>query len=212
MSILLVRSVKASLPNEPGLGLAIDKGYPNHSVILDFSRPFSTVDSPVFFGPHALGFPLLEVTALTSTANVYNFDKGVVPPPHPPLFCHIHDVAHAHLASLNVPKARSNVQDERFLIGGGFMFRQDTLKYLHDNRPELKARLPPLDAQITPFPGPVTTIDTTSGKEKLGLLEKERWRIDGSLEAENSRGVEKAMRAQSLTDDDILKEYIFNTV
>ncbi|GLB45548.1 putative NAD(P)H-binding [Lyophyllum shimeji] len=172
------------------------------------------INCPMIFGPHAPGFPPPEAgpTALTSTVHIYTLLKGAIPPPLPSLFCDVRDVARAHLAALSVPKAESNVQDKRFLICAGFMFWKDAVKYLHHAHPELKTRLPPLDAEFAPFPGPLTTIDATRAKEKLGMVDYVDWKqtleatVAGLLEAGKAWGANAAVL--STGDDAVMKAYI----
>ncbi|KAF5374478.1 hypothetical protein D9615_009061 [Tricholomella constricta] len=127
---------------------------------------------PFIFGPFAAGFPApLSHSTLSSNQHIYTLLKGSIPPPLPPLFCDVRDVARAHVRALNVPKATNHVEDKRFLVSGGFLTWKDAVEYLHQQRPELRARLPVVDMDtFPPFPGTPTSIDTTRAKEVLGVM------------------------------------------
>jgi len=144
----------------------------------------SIIDAPFIYGPRAPGFPLPEAIALTSTANIYTLLKGSVPPPLPPLFCDVRDVAQAHVAALAVPKS-AKVEDKRLLVSGGFLVWKDAVEYLHQTRPELRARLPALDTEFSPFPGTPATIDAARAKVVLGMEKYYTWQetVDGAVDA-----------------------------
>ncbi|KAF8072304.1 NAD-P-binding protein [Lyophyllum atratum] len=162
------------------------------------SLDLSIVTPPFIFGQFSPGFPLPEQSALSSNQHIYTLLKGAIPPPLPPLFCDVRDVAQAHVAALLVPKSTSNVEEKRFLISGGFLIWKDAVEYLHQTRPELKDRLPALDATFAPFPGPPTSIDATRAKTVLGMEKYHTWKetidgaINGLLEAEKAWNAAKA--------------------
>ncbi|GLB45546.1 putative 3-beta hydroxysteroid dehydrogenase/isomerase family protein [Lyophyllum shimeji] len=171
--ILAERAAWKFAANEPALDLSI-------------------IIPPFIFGPFVPGFPLPEQIALSSNQHIYTLLKGAVPPPLPPLFCDVRDVAQAHVAALSTPKSSSNVEDKRFLVSGGFLIWKDAVEYLHATRPGLKARLPALDAVFAPFPGTPTSIDASRAREVLGMDKYYTWKeavdgaIDGLLEAEKT--------------------------
>ncbi|KAG6865599.1 hypothetical protein C0991_001023 [Blastosporella zonata] len=154
----------------------------------------SIILSPFIFGPFVPGFPFPAQSALSSNQHIYTLLIGVIPPPLPPSFCDVRDVAKAHVAALTAPKATANVEDKRFLICGGALIWKDAIEYLHQARPELKSRIPGLNAAFTPFPGPPTTIDTTRAKVVLGMDSYRDWKetlgaaIDALLDAEKTWG------------------------
>ncbi|KAG5337051.1 hypothetical protein C0989_010978, partial [Termitomyces sp. Mn162] len=134
------------------------------------SLDLSIIIPPFIFGPYVPGFPLpVAQSALSSNQHIYALLTGIVPPPLPPLFCHVRDVARAHVAALNVPKATSDVEDKRFLICGGSLVWKNAIEYLHNTRPELKERIPAVDAPVIPFPGPPTTIDASRARRILNM-------------------------------------------
>lgn len=150
----------------------------------------SVVALPFIFGPFVPGFPAPAQGALSSNQHIYTLLKGSIPPPLPPLFCDVRDVAHAHVAALSAPKSAGSVEDKRFLVYGGVLTWKQAVEYLHEKRPELKARLPPVDGAFAPFPGPITTIDATRAKEVLGMEKYRSYEetleaaVDSLLEAE----------------------------
>ncbi|KAG5647324.1 hypothetical protein H0H81_007759, partial [Sphagnurus paluster] len=94
---------------------------------------------PFIFGPFVPGFPAPAQGALSSNQHIYTLLKGSIPPPLPPLFCDVRDVAHAHVAALSAPKSAGSVEDKRFLVYGGVLTWKQAVEYLHEKRPELKA-------------------------------------------------------------------------
>ncbi|KAG6919124.1 hypothetical protein DXG01_008931 [Tephrocybe rancida] len=155
------------------------------------SLDLSVILPPFIFGPYAPGFPLPAQSALSSNQHIYTLLTGAVPPPLPPLFCDVRDVARAHVAALNVPKAGDNVEDKRFLICGGTLIWKDAVEYLHAARPDLKDRIPALDANFTAFPSN-STVDASRAKGALGMDDYLDWKetmeaaADSLLEAEKS--------------------------
>ncbi|KAG6889933.1 hypothetical protein C0995_013457 [Termitomyces sp. Mi166 len=140
------------------------------------SLDLSIIIPPFIFGPYVPGFPLPAAqSALSSNQHIYALLTGVVPPPLPPLFCDVRDVARAHVSALNLPQATSNLEDKRFLICGGSLVWKDAIEYLHKARPELKDRIPAIDAPVLPFPGPPTTIDGSRAKMKLNMEKYRDW-------------------------------------
>ncbi|KAG5651410.1 hypothetical protein H0H81_008744 [Sphagnurus paluster] len=145
---------------------------------------------PYIFGPYAPGFPVPAKTTPGSNKYIYSLLEGSIPSLKPSLFCDVRDVTHAHVAVLTIPRSTKNVEDKRFLVSGGVFKWKETVEYLHEKRPELKARLPPVDAAFAPLPGPISIIDATRSKEVLGIRSyRHYWEtlestIDALLEAE----------------------------
>ncbi|KAF8063230.1 NAD-P-binding protein [Lyophyllum atratum] len=156
------------------------------------SLDLSIVAPPFIYGQFAPGFPLPEQSTMSTNQHIYTLFKGAIPPPLPPLFCDVRDVAKAHVAALLAPKSVSSVEEKRFLISGGFLIWKDVVEYLHQTRPELKDRLPALDATFPAFPGPPSTIDATRARTVLGMEKYHTWKetidgaVDGLLEAEKA--------------------------
>jgi len=59
-----------------------------------------------------------------------------------PTIVHVSDVARVHVLALG-----SNVSQKRILAQGGYLFWRQAAEYLHQTRPELKDRLPSLEAE-----------------------------------------------------------------
>ncbi|KAG6823674.1 hypothetical protein H0H92_009391, partial [Tricholoma furcatifolium] len=156
------------------------------------SLDLSVVIPPFIFGPYVPGFPIPGKSALSSNQHIYTLLTGALPPPLPPLFCDVRDVARAHVAALSVSKATIIVEQKRFLVSGGTLIWRDAVEYLHEARPELKDRIPALDTAFVPFPGPISTIDAARAKKALKMESYCDWRgtlsatVDSLLEAEKN--------------------------
>ncbi|KAG6820007.1 hypothetical protein H0H93_006553 [Arthromyces matolae] len=175
------------------------------------SLDLSIIIPPFIFGPYAPGFPLPDAqSALSSNMHIYTLLNGGVPPPLPPAFVDVRDVALAHVVALGVPKA-SNVEDKRFLVCGGALIWKDAVEYLRDNRPELKSRLPQGDAVFPGFPGPPTTLDVTRAKEVLNLKNYRDWKetvettVDSLIKAE--KAWVKAYRKRFMLDSNVYPDF-----
>ncbi|SCZ90250.1 BZ3500_MvSof-1268-A1-R1_Chr1-3g01869 [Microbotryum saponariae] len=101
--------------------------------------------------------------------------KGQVPANRLPLFCHVEDVARAHVLALeHLPK----VDQQRFLLcGGGFTWEQAIL-HLEKSRPDLASRLPKLpkdEDRADLNAGPLAKLDCTPAKELLGIERFKTW-------------------------------------
>ncbi|KAG6843879.1 hypothetical protein H0H87_012095 [Tephrocybe sp. NHM501043] len=177
---------------ETTLDLSISKSLIGHPRVVIHKLISTTVSPPFIFGPLASGFPRPAQNGLSSNQHIYTLLTGAIPPPLPPVFCDVRDVARAHVAALAVPKATSSVEDKRFLIGGGLLVWKDAVKYLHEARPQLKNRIPSLTTEFMPLPGVPTTIDATRAKVVLNMDSYYNWKetlgdtIESLLEAEKT--------------------------
>jgi nucleoside-diphosphate-sugar epimerase len=142
---------------------------------LGFTKSFvcSPVNPPFIYGPFVPHFPIPPVTSLGSNRFVYALLNGRVPPPLPPPYCDVRDVARAHVAALKIsPKLPA--QDKRILTSGGLMLWKEATQYLAETQPELKTRLPTMES--FPPDGKASTIDVTRAKDLLGIESWVPWR------------------------------------
>ncbi|KAG6806290.1 hypothetical protein H0H92_011919, partial [Tricholoma furcatifolium] len=96
------------------------------------SLDVSIIIPPFIFGPYAPGFPTPGKSVMSTNQHIYALLTGTLPPPIPPLFCDVRDVAQAHVAALSVSRAASNVEHKRFLVYGGTLIWKDAVQYLHE--------------------------------------------------------------------------------
>jgi len=154
----------------------------------------SIVAPPFMFGPYVAGFPYPALPVVGSNQHIYTLLNGSVPPPLPPVFCDVRDVALAHVKALKVPKSNGNVEDKRFFVSSNEMIIwKEVNDYLHTILPaEVKARLPAVDSAFPPLRGTPLVIDTTRARQGLGMSSYRGWKecigatIEGLLEAEKA--------------------------
>ncbi|CDO68381.1 hypothetical protein BN946_scf184815.g28 [Trametes cinnabarina] len=138
------------------------------------------------------------VMSLGTNALIYQLIAGEpgrpLPPQLTPFYCHVRDVARAHVLALKLPKlpASADVQEKRFIVAGpGPILWPDAVKVLLGKCPALKDRLPTLD-NAPPLPGPLAKVDTTHAAEVLGMKDYVSWEdtlletIDALLEVEET--------------------------
>ncbi|RPD52972.1 NAD-P-binding protein [Lentinus tigrinus ALCF2SS1-7] len=147
----------------------------------DFAREhpeldLATINPPFVYGPPVPGISSGSgIMSLGTNALIYQLVAGEsgrpLPLQLPPFYCHVQDVARAHVLALEVPKVPSgkDVEERRFIVAGpGALLNDEAVKILQAERPALKDRLPTLE-NAPALPGPLSTIDTTRAKEVLGL-------------------------------------------
>lgn len=123
---------------------------------------------------------------------MYCLLEGKTPPPLPPLFCDVRDVARAHVAALKVPP-KSPVQEKRILVSGGIMPWEEVTQHLVKTRPELAVRLPALELFASFLPSSkVSIINVTRAKN---LLDISTW-IDWKRTVDDT--VNELLRAESI--------------
>ncbi|KAI9062562.1 NAD-P-binding protein [Trametes sanguinea] len=149
----------------------------------DFAAKHRELDLATINPPFVYGKPLeglitgAGIMSLGSNALIYQLIAGEpgrpLPPQLPPFFCHVQDVARAHVLALKLPKLpeSADVQEKRFIIAGpGAILWLDAVKLLLEKRPQLKDRLPTLE-NAPPLPGPLAKVDTSRAAEVLGMRE-----------------------------------------
>ncbi|OSD04728.1 NAD-P-binding protein [Trametes coccinea BRFM310] len=138
----------------------------------------ATINPPFVYGRPVEGLATgTGIMSLGTNALIYQLIAGEpgrpLPPQLPPFFCHVRDVARAHVLALKLPKLpdSADVQDKRFIVAGrGAILWPDAVKLLLEKRPQLKDRLPTLE-NAPPLPGPLAKVDTTRAAEVLGMKE-----------------------------------------
>jgi nucleoside-diphosphate-sugar epimerase len=96
---------------------------------------------------------------------IYGLLAGGVPPQPPPMVVDVRDVAKAHVAALDVPRATA-LQDKRFVVNATNYTWKEAAAHLNAVRPSLKtAALGDFPA----LPGPASTLDNGRSVEVLGL-------------------------------------------
>lgn len=148
-----------------------------------------TVNPPFIYGPFVEGLAPASAAGAGTNRMVYALIAGVkgrAPPMQlSPYFIDVRDVATAHVRALTVspvPVSDANAPAKRFLISGGVFLWKEAVAYLAAARPELRDRLPSLDAPDSgPSPGflstnTISTIDTAPAREALGLTEYIGWK------------------------------------
>jgi nucleoside-diphosphate-sugar epimerase len=148
----------------------------------------SLVNPPFIYGPFAVGFPTPTSDRLGVNRLLNLLLNGTLPPPLPPFFCDVRDVAVAHVAALDIGPTRLK---KRFLVCGGSFTWKDAIEHLSNARPDIKARLPSPDA--TPSPkGMLSTIDVSRASSILKLDNYISWEhtvydtVDALLKAEET--------------------------
>ncbi|KAH9829046.1 NAD-P-binding protein [Rhodofomes roseus] len=149
----------------------------------EFARANSELDLATINPPFVYGRPVPGVASgsginsLGTNGLLYQLIAGEpgrpLPPQIPPFYCHVQDVARAHVLALRLPKlpSGSDVEEKRFLVAGpATMLYADAVKTLLEERPALKNRFPTRE-NAPPLPGPLSTVDTTRAKEVLGMRE-----------------------------------------
>lgn len=161
-----------------------------------------TVNPPFIYGPFVEGLAPASAAGAGTNRMVYALiagEKGRAPPMQlSPYFIDVRDVATAHVRALTVPPvpvSDANAPAKRFLISGGVFSWKEAAAYLAAARPELRDRLPSLDA---PGPGPgllststISTIDTAPARETLGLTEYIGWKDTVSATVDSLLALEK---------------------
>lgn len=113
----------------------------------------------------------------TSSNAIYTLINGPaereVPGNRLPLFCHVVDVALAHVRA--VEKPAELVAGKRFLLCGGAFTWEEAIEHLATVRPELKPRLPKLPAEQAPR-GTIAHLDTTPAQKDLGIEHFRKWK------------------------------------
>ncbi|KAH9851905.1 hypothetical protein C2E23DRAFT_904045 [Lenzites betulinus] len=137
----------------------------------------AVINPPFVYGPVVPGLGLDMMGTLGTNYLICQLILGEAGRPlpfqSPPLYCHIDDVARAHVRALDLPKlpAGSDVRDKRFLVAGpGALPWTDAVEIIAAERPQLKDRLPSLE-NAPALPGPISTIDTTRAAKVLGMTE-----------------------------------------
>ncbi|KAF5390052.1 hypothetical protein D9757_003795 [Collybiopsis confluens] len=157
--------------------------------VLKFGREhpgikIATINPPFIYGPTATGFPPTTGQAsLGTNGTVYTLLTGKLPPVGSPLFCDVRDAAKAHVAALLAVQADTIKPNEpqRFLVCGGSFHWKDAVEYLVQDAgvpDEVKRRLPSREEldKAVPFPGPISTVDTSLAKEVLGFESYIDWK------------------------------------
>ncbi|GAA6036663.1 hypothetical protein JCM8097_001284 [Rhodosporidiobolus ruineniae] len=140
----------------------------------------SAINPPMIYGP-----PLQKIASRdevnTSSAAIYaliNGPAGREPNWNRlPLFCHVEDVALAHVRALEV-EDEDQVRGKRFLIYGGSFTWEDATAHLASARPALASRLPtlpPSPEQYKDAGKPIAKLDTSAVYEVLGIKELKGW-------------------------------------
>ncbi|GAA5826885.1 hypothetical protein JCM11251_002142 [Rhodosporidiobolus azoricus] len=151
---------------------AIDYGAQNGLIV-------SALNPPMIYGPPLQKIASKEETN-TSSAAIYALIDGPedreVPWNRLPLFCHVEDVALAHVRALEV-EVEEKVKGQRFLLYGGAFTWEDAIEHLASARPALASRLPKIpptghkDADK-----PIAKLDISPAKEVLGMTQLKGWK------------------------------------
>jgi len=159
----------------------------------------STINPPFIYGPYAPHFPVPDAG---SNRIMYALLAGRVPPPFPPVYCDVRDVARAHVIALKLP-AQTPVQNKRILVSGGSMIWKDVAQHLAESRPELRVRLPPLEkfGPIPPDGKLVSTIDVTRAQDLLGMKSWIDWKTTANDTINSFLEVERVQKMGSVSPD-----------
>ncbi|SCV68368.1 BQ2448_489 [Microbotryum intermedium] len=138
----------------------------------------ATLNPPMIYGP-----PLQRIADASevniSSGAIYALingsTKGQVPANRLPLFCHVEDVARAHVLAIeHLPK----VDQQRFLLCGGGFTWEEAILHLEKVRPDLASRLPKLpkeEDRADLKAGPLAKLDCSPAKELLGIDRFKTW-------------------------------------
>jgi len=126
----------------------------------------TSINPPMIFGPPEQA--VSSTTSLNTSSNmIYELISGKnkeLPPQGLPLFVDVRDVAKAHVLALK----NDSVIGKRVLLSGGPYTLYNTVKFIAEQRPELKPRLPSLE-NATPETRLISRIDTSVAEKDLGL-------------------------------------------
>lgn len=124
-----------------------------------------TINPPMIYGP-PVATPLSPHDLNTSTQNIYeliNHSKDI-PKDRLPLFCDVRDCAKVHVMALK----NKSVANKRLPICSDSFTWHEAVRYLYDERPELRDRLPPLSPEAPPK-RTVARIDTHLVEDAFGM-------------------------------------------
>lgn len=144
-------------------------------------------------------FPQPTPEALGSNALIYGLIAGdagrPLPPPLPPYFSDVRDVAKAHVAALSLPKNIEGLTRKRFLISSGSFSWSEAVEHLSKARPDLNGRFPSVE-NAPAAPGPLSTIDTAPAAQHLKLTQVINWQKSVEDTVDNLLEFEKAWKAK----------------
>ncbi|KAF8640225.1 hypothetical protein AX16_010122 [Volvariella volvacea WC 439] len=109
----------------------------------------AVINPPFLFGPYVPHFPV--PASLGPNGWIYSLLQDKPPNPLSPVFVDVRDCARAHIAALELPpleipkdvaRDQQFLQQKRFLVSGGVLTWKDSVELLHEERPELKDRIP----------------------------------------------------------------------
>ncbi|RPD55635.1 NAD(P)-binding protein [Lentinus tigrinus ALCF2SS1-7] len=136
----------------------------------------ATINPPFLYGKFLL-HPGNGPSSLGSNSMLYQLIAGKsgrpLPPQISPEYCHVTDAARAHILALKLPKIPpgADVRDKRFIVAAPEVtIYSEVVKYVAENYPELKDRLPTLE-DAPALPGPLSKSDPTRAREVLGIKE-----------------------------------------
>ncbi|GAA5918107.1 hypothetical protein JCM6882_006347 [Rhodosporidiobolus microsporus] len=139
----------------------------------------SAINPPMIYGP-----PLQKIASKaetnTSSAAIYALIDGPdgreVPWNRLPLFCHVEDVALAHVRALEV-EDEEKVKGQRFLLYGGAFTWEDAITHLASARPSLASRLPQIPSSGPKDAGrPIAKLDISPAEDVLGMTQLKGWK------------------------------------
>ena len=96
---------------------------------------------------------------------IYALQTGGVPPLIPPFIVDVRDVAKAHIAALDLPRA-ADLQDKRFIINAGNLTWKEAAEHLNTARPSMKTAA---QVDFPALPGPASTLDNSRSLKVLKL-------------------------------------------
>lgn len=143
----------------------------------------STINPPMIYGPCRQPVTTKEALNTSSKAIYHLIDSAPkMPEDRLPLFCHVRDVALAHVKAMEASDDLGGDQrtTQRYLICGGAFYWCQAVALIAAKYPHLKARLPQgYDGAIRPDamkdPSQLARVDTSLAAQKLGLKTYHGW-------------------------------------
>lgn len=127
----------------------------------------------MIYGPSLHKIPS-EDAVNTSTGNIWNLISGktaVLPDDRLPLFCDARDVSLAHFNALE----RKQSIGHRYILCGGAFTWTDAADFLRKERPELAAKLPKPNPDVTPIEH-LAKLDTSAARNDLEIASFIDWK------------------------------------
>ncbi|WFD22030.1 hypothetical protein MEQU1_000692 [Malassezia equina] len=133
------------------------------------SFTLATINPPMVYGP-SIQPSIRRANLNTSSAALYNLinDSAEVPQGMLPPFCHVKDVATAHVRAVELPEAMGR----RYLLCGGMFSVNHALKFIAEHYPLLQAHLPKgwqEAAQQLPDTSQLAQLDASDAKKYLEM-------------------------------------------